>query len=162
MDFAKVRDYIKEHDIDPCGLSQLLEIKKNSIIEETGDGFPVSKRIYDLSSQFRQLCEANKISPVIQGDYPKSSLSSINPIVMDNIYSREGGGHGSKVNLKTADFCRILDSIAEDFAIIERNSDGTRRIVLDPVCVKLKNGNTWGIISIVLTVLFFLLPKLLS
>lgn len=81
---------------------------------------------------------------------------------MDNIYSREGGGHGSKVNLKTADFCRILDSIAEDFAIIERNSDGTRRIVLDPVCVKLKNGNTWGIISIVLTVLFFLLPKLLS
>lgn len=162
VDFAKVRDHIKEHDIDPCGLSQLLEIKKNSIIEEMGDGFPVSKRIYDLSSQFRQLCEANKISPVIQGDYPKSSLSSINPIVMDNIYSREGGGHGSKVNLKTADFCRILDSIAEDFAIIERNSDGTRRIVLDPVCVKLKNGNTWGIISIVLTVLFFLLPKLLS
>ncbi len=162
VDYNMLRTKLHEKNqdgqiIDRHNLSQIISVNCDNVVTEIGDGFPLSKRIYDIANLTRQIADSssrNFLQYFIEDKY----LSGINSTVTDVLEAKR---NGSKVNINAEDMDRILTSIADDISIMEKNSHGMKRVIVDPINLLLDSSNRtdliWTIISIVLMVIPWLL-----
>ena len=158
-DMLRTKLHEKNQDgriIDQHNLSQIIKVNCNNIVTEIGDGFPLSKRIYDIANLTRQIADSSKnyLQYFIEDKY----LSGINSTVTDVLEAKRVG---NKVNINAEDMDKILTSIADDISIMEKNSRGMKRVIVDPINLLLDSGNRadliWTIVSIVLMIIPWLL-----
>lgn len=130
---------------DPSGLSQIIEVHlTNETPIEIGDGAPLSKRIYDVSNVMHRVETKNLFTSF---DVEKESLDGINQIVRGTL--RESEYDRTKYRIDTQeDVENIIRSIACDIEIIEKNSDGIERIIINPVNLNLRNSE-WVNVGII-------------
>jgi len=119
--------------IDRCGLAQIKTIDVGpDTPTEIGDGTPLSKRISDIAS----VMQRTDTSWFNSFDVKKRELDGINDMVRNSLES----GKGKYIIRTNNDVERIIRSIADDIGIIEKNSDGIERIIVNPVNVNLKSS----------------------
>lgn len=122
--------------IDNNNLAQIIHINANTLVTEIGDGFPLSKRLYDLANLTSQISSKNK--RYLQFNIEDKYFKGINYAVTSVLESKRKDSN--KINIDGEDINNIFTSIANDMQIMERNSDGMKRIILDPVSITLTKG----------------------
>ena len=153
IDYNMLHDKLKE--CDKNGYSQLIKVSTENITTEIGDGFPLSKRIYDLANLTYQIAQSAEKKKYLQFNIDKEKLTGINSTVTSVLEAKTY--KNNIVNITCEDINKCFISIADDITVMEKNSNGMRRLVLDPIAISLDKGNKfdkiWNIISIVLAII---------
>lgn len=130
---------------DSSGLSQIIEVSLSKDTQiEIGDGAPLSKRIYDVSNVMHRVETKNLFTSF---DVEKESLDGINQIVRRTLRVSECDKTKYRIDTQE-DVENIIRSIASDIEIIEKNSDGIERIIINPVNLNLRNSE-WVNVGII-------------
>ena len=167
IDYNKIKQRLITPDneyyiIDKYNLSQIIEISNDNIYMEIGDGFPLSKRIYDMTNLLEQISENEIAKGILELNIEDRYLKNINKTVCDILTRSDDNDNVNKIiHISSDDIVQILSSIGDDIYVVENNSDGMERIVLDPVNIKLNRSNKgsifWNILSLVTLILWVIL-----
>lgn len=153
IDYNKLHSKLKE--CDKGGYSQIIKVQTENITNEIGDGFPLSKRIYDLANLTYHIAQSAEKRKYLQFNIDKDKLIGINSTVTNVLEAKTY--NNNMVNITCEDINKCFISIADDITVMEKNSNGMRRLVLDPIAISLDKGNKsdkkWNIFSIVLAVI---------
>lgn len=169
--------------IDPCGYARRIEVDRRNLSVETGDGFPLSKRIYDTMNFIQLIADREKqfrerigqVLAGLPGDEPdepaarpqgmvlrieRRHLEGINATISKKVEAYRSPNGDGTVELDWRSVYQILASIADDIAIVERDPKNTERVLLDPVNTRLADGNRKDIQALFYSVFAMIFPYL--
>lgn len=177
VDFERLRHHLQQEPcvptpsgamipIDPAGAMLDYTVEPARIEIESGDGFPLSKRIYDTMNfiqliadreqeQAEQIARAVKQQtrlgshkhgitveqPGMTFTIDRRYLDGINTTIAKKVEAFRDPENPNLVQLDWRNIYQILASIADDIAIVERDPKNMERVVLDPVNAQLDKGN---------------------
>ncbi|MBR5850012.1 MAG: hypothetical protein IKZ12_03010 [Alistipes sp.] len=177
IDFEALRRYVQEEAIVPTPSGEKIAIDPSRSMcyyavdptrteIELGDGFPLSKRIYDTMNFIQLIADreselAHNIIAGAQQQGRRGShkqgitveepgmtfaidrryLDGINTTIAKKVEAFQDPTDPNLVQLDWRNIYQILASIADDIAIVERDPKNMERVVLDPVNAQLDKGN---------------------
>ena len=130
---------------DRANKSLQITVSTASFRTEIGDGFLLSKRIHDIMNRIRLIEDdaAKNRSTNLLFTIENKHLKGINPVVAKKMEAfRSDNRH--ETELTWSNIRHILDSLADDIAIMEQDTKNTERIVLNPINVELGKGNDFN------------------
>lgn len=130
---------------DRANKSLQITVSAASFRTEIGDGFLLSKRIHDIMNRIRLIEDDAAKDPNKELFFAIESkhLKGINPVVAKKMEAfRTDNRH--ETELTWSNIRHILDSLADDIAIMEQDTKNTERIVLNPINVELGKGNDFN------------------
>ncbi|MDE5731050.1 MAG: discoidin domain-containing protein [Alistipes sp.] len=144
------------------GLSQIIEVDANRVVVEMGDGFPLSKRIYDMTNLIKQIVDGkDNGKDFLQFNFNDGILKSINSVIAEELEAYRVAENSHKINLKLDKIYTILMSMAADIAIVEKNGRGMQRVILEPVNFTLNKSNKQDIFWTIVSIVFMIIPWLI-
>ena len=144
---------------DRDNLSQIIHIEPQMIETEIGDGFPLSKRIYDTTNLIKQIVdEDNHKADFLQFNFEDRFLSGINSTITAELEGNRVEGNKHLVNIELSKIHTILTSMADDVAVVEQHGNGMERVLLDPINLTLDKGNKTDILLTILSIVFMIIP----
>ncbi len=169
--------------IDPCRFSRYVRVDRKHLPVEVGDGFPLSKRIYDTMNFIQLIADREKrfLERIEQlqegfpaeereerGSRPRGMvlrierryLEGINTTISKKVEAYHSPNENDTVELDWRNIYQILASIADDISIVERDPKNMERVVLDPVNTRLTDGNRKDIQALVYSVFAMIFPYL--
>lgn len=198
VDFEHLRRYAQEElrvptpwgekiAIDPSRSMLYYAVEPQRIEIELGDGFPLSKRIYDTMNfiqliadreqeQAEQIAQAVKRQtrlgshkqgitveqPGMTFTIDRRYLDGINTTIAKKVEAFQDPANPQLVQLDWRNIYQILASIADDIAIVERDPKNMERVVLDPVNAQLDKGNREDTAAFWWSLVAMLIPYLLG
>jgi len=175
------------HPIDPCAKAQYIRAE-GPAVTEIGDGFPLSKRIYDTMNFIQLIADRDARIRQIIGEAHRSIrrsdsrgeareaalkqgmtftierryLEGINTTISKKIEAYRCEAGSDLIRLDWRNIYQILASIADDIAIVEKDPKNMERVVLDPVNGQLDEGYRQDLSSFYWSIFAMVLPYLLS
>lgn len=144
---------------DPAGLSQIIKVDAADAPVEIGDGFPLSKRIYDMTNLIKQIVDdKNDRKDFLQFNFNDEILKGINSVIAEELEAYRDGPH--QINLTLDKIYVILMSMVEDIAVVEKHGRGMQRVVLEPVNFTLNKSNRLDMFWTVVSIVFMIIPLL--
>ena len=198
IDFDRLRHHLQEEPlmptpwgekiaIDPSRSMLHYTVEPQRIEIEQGDGFPLSKRIYDTMNYIQLITDreqelAEEIASAVKRQTRMGShkqgftveqqgmtftidrryLDGINTTIAKKVEAFQDPEKPNLVLLDWRNIYQILASIADDIAIIERDPKNMERVVLDPVNAQLDKGNREDTAAFWWSLVAMLIPYLLG